>query len=438
MLSNVHERNFVAELLIKLLVSYSILILKFICFFDENVIYEQYKRLKVLLFHLEAHSTYINKSNHISTEKLFVLYSQCLDFLNSDIIVRLNAESTQDASRFITNFANNYDELLRTVKEALVLIECISSFELDPMLASLTLIIINFILELINILECSIKKFKSLNKTNFQKLFESRKKLIDKIDVSMRISSQRLENYQESVDNYKKNRHRIEEYKKFLEGSSCELDSKDIESTKQLFENYYNNNECTELQIFEMEILILISIEMLGLIGFNVFYFDTMKIRKLIATIEGLQIKANEETQKRGTEASVSEEDALNIREAVMEKLGYDKIVSLDIISSKFRKQLDSKVILSNIKGLYLLLIKMLQLLKRELQLNKCGAYIQKLLELTISVFDSISMECLFSIKSYEKLGDIAIIPLETIRTEREATVQKLKEIFSLQIEQTK
>ncbi|KAH8582123.1 uncharacterized protein ELE39_003282 [Cryptosporidium sp. chipmunk genotype I] len=437
LISNTYERNCVVDTLTKLLFSYSAILLKFSYFFNENVLHEQIKRLKEVIFHADIKSFFINKSFLIRNEKLECLYSSCFDYLKYDHINQLNYESMNEQYIFIMNIVENHTEILKPIRESQVLLEYLISFDLDLSLKLMASVLINYVSEFISLLEESVKSYKKMNKRNFRKLFDSRKDFLSRANINLRISNQKLENLMKMKVNFEKNKKFIGEYNKFLENPDQKL-TEEVSHLRKLYSDYYENNECTEEQILEMEFLLSTSMELLGLISVNILYFNKRKLSENIKFIESNIFEINKKVTMRATETNVSENVSFSIKKNIMNKLEYDKVLSFDILSSKFSNKLSGELIIKNFKTLYLCLLRILKILKKESQLNKCGKYIQELISQVISTYEYIGRECATSLKSYEECENLTILPFETIRVIRESNISKFRQIITEQVEKKK
>ncbi|POM85564.1 hypothetical protein CmeUKMEL1_18050 [Cryptosporidium meleagridis] len=434
LVSNTYERNCLVDIISKLLFSYSALLLKFSYFFNENVLHEQIKRLRETIFHANIESFFIDKYLLIDYQKLEHLYNSCFEYLKYDLINQLNIESLNQQYKFIMNMIENHAEIIKPIRESQALLEYLISCDLDSSLKSMVSILINYVSEFIGLVEESIKSYKK-KKRNFRKFFESRKDFLSKANINLVISNPRLGNLMEMKVNFKKNKQLLDEYYAFLENPDPALTEERASQLKQLYDDYYENNECTEEEILEMESLLLISMELLGLISANIFYFDNQELSKNIRFIEENISNINKKVTERGTEDNFDGEDSFRIRKKVMEELDYEKVIRLNNLSSKFGNKLPREVIIKNLKGLYLCLLNILKILKKEFQLNKCGKYIQELLVLVINAYEKIGKDCAASLKSSEKNKSLTILPLETIRVIRESTMSKCRQIITEQVE---
>ncbi|PPS97176.1 putative Secreted Protein (SKSR family) [Cryptosporidium hominis] len=437
LVSNTYERNCLVDIIVKLLFSYSALLLKFSYFFNENVLHEQIKRLRETIFHANLESFFINKYLLIDYQKLERLYNSCFDYLRYNTINQLNTESLNQQYAFIMNIVENHAKIIKPIRESQALLEYLISCDLDLSLKSMVSILINYVSEFISLVEESIKTYKK-KKRNFKKFFDSRKDFLSNANIDLVVSNQKLQSMMEMKVNFEKNKELLDEYNKFLENPDPNLTEEKVSQLKQLYNDYYENNECTEEEILEMESLLSISMELLGLISANIFYFNNQELSENIRLVEEVISNINKKVSTRGTENSFDGEYSFRIKKRVMENLNYEKVISLNNLSSKFSNKLPREVIIKNLKGLYLCLLNILKMLKIEFQLNKCGKYIQELMLLVINTYEKIGKECAASLKSNEKNESLTILPLETIRVIRESTISKCKQIITEQVEKKK
>ncbi|QOY43616.1 putative Secreted Protein (SKSR gene family) [Cryptosporidium parvum] len=438
LVSNTYERNCLVDIIVKLLFSYSALLLKFSYFFNENVLHEQIKRLRETIFHANLESFFINKYLLIDYKKLEHMYNSCFDYLRYSTINQLNTESLNQQYAFIMNIVENHAEIIKPIRESQALLEYLISCDLDSSLKSMVSILINYVSEFISLVEESIKSYKKKKKRNFKKFFDSRKDFLSKANIDLVVSNQKLQIMMEMKVNFETNKVLLEEYNTFLENPDQNLTEEKASQLKQLYNDYYENNECTEEEILEMESLLSISMELLGLISANMFYFNNQELSENIRLVEEAISNINKKISTRGTENNFDVEDSFRIKKRVMENLDYEKVISLNNLSSKFSNKLSRDVIIKNLKGLYLCLLNILKMLKKEFQLNKCGKYIQELMLLVINTYEKIGKECAASLKSNEKNESLTILPLETIRVIRESTISKCKQIITEQVEKKK
>lgn len=414
LMTDSYQESFGAEVIIKLLLSYSVLMLKFVYFFNENVLHEQYIKLKDVIFHTNIQSTFIEKSIMIDNEKLECLYNSCFTLLKYTVINQLNQESNNNQLGFLMTIINQYDKILEPIQESQKLLKYLVSCDLNSTTRSMALTVNNIVTEIIILLENSINTYRNMNKKTFRKLFESRKESLNKANIDFAVSNQKLE--------------------------SLRMMKAKFGGNKQLITN--NNDldtgNCSEEEILEMELLVSISLKLLGLMIVNFFYFRKRILLAHLESVEKCILDTNEITTARATEMNVESSANLKIKEALMNKLEYTKIVELDNLSSKFSSKSSKLKIVGNIKKLYRYLLQIVLILKKELQLNKCGEYIQQLLVPAITIFENVGKDCVASTKIYEDKTELEILPFELIRAERECLMSRYKEVISDIIEKKK
>ncbi|KAF7455721.1 putative Secreted Protein (SKSR family), partial [Cryptosporidium felis] len=274
------------------------------------------------------------------------------------------------------------------------------------------------------------RKYRESPKREFKKQFTLNKTHF--LGIDLEFYSQDFEHtlLVETNENSSNNRDLALGYMAYLNTGIWNLDQARLNEAKDLYDDYIFSGGLTESQVHEIEQLASVSVDSLGLIATLIFTFEEEKSIKIIELISDIKEKTESAIARRMTLTNLREEESIQIRESTMKRLHFGEICHHDFISKGLTSDVKREEILTDIRSLYGLLLKILKELKETFDRIPNSKYLINILKHVLVAFQIVSKESLSTMKKYSS-GPQYLITIRSIgnySSEKREKMKKFKE----------
>ncbi|KAJ1613202.1 hypothetical protein OJ252_1050 [Cryptosporidium canis] len=379
------ERSFICELLIQALLNYHQFLLKFCIIFTSDIgeRYLTHYKYFVRLFSTQTNNN--NRSKMVDINRSSEIYYYTLQFQNMELLKQLEEGFKRTSFSMFEVFRTNVEALLNTLS---MLISSLMEIQEEGLGRSLDIFVsqvVSFSISLIDDFCEIMERNEGIKPSKFKRLLEGKdryfkhisfKSSLDLQSIKIRLNSRRNSEIMNEYNSYEKTG--------LWESQKFSLD--DAVSTRN---TYYLNLDYSEEQVFRAECLVSFSLDVLCVIMYNVliFYFESNK--EIADNLNKIKGEIMEFIASRGTEANISSESSLKIKDEVKKLVKYDETQDMNVLSEVLLRSLSKEELLSSFKSQYKTLLCILVLLKGEVKSEEEPNYVGVLLSKVTSVFES-------------------------------------------------
>ncbi|PPS97027.1 putative Secreted Protein (SKSR family) [Cryptosporidium hominis] len=375
LLSCRYETNYFMENIIKFLVKYLSLIVNFSAIFDDRNYKSIHKKVSNLASYLESRSSYSNRNKILFNTHANELLRYVNLAVNNKLFSLLFTQSNNISKEVIDNIVRNWENLAHTISKMVILLEKLSSLEVDSNLRCTAKFLIGVSNDCLRMFSKCILKYYKMTTSQFNSLFASKIEQISKSTLSVELNDD-FGYLVNMGSNFEKIVRSIEAYNKFLETGDPTLSNGEIENAKSIIVNFFENGNLDETGIFKKEETALISFEFLGLAAMNLSSLDKTKFLSFKNEVEEACKSATLMINSRGTEIRLSQTVVVTIREEIRTLMRYQEFLRLDFTVMNLNNSLLKSQILYFMNFVYELLLRAFEIVRKEQSGESGGKYI--------------------------------------------------------------
>ncbi|KAF7456994.1 secreted protein of cryptosprodidium-specific SKSR protein family [Cryptosporidium felis] len=394
--SDTCEINFAAEFLAFNIISLLYNILKFLAIYEPQVIECELMVLNAIYGSVSIQLEYDNKAELVPKQRLDHMKHVLVQ--NLELVSELNSFGGFSKAFFDTASKESAAiqelllDLIQKTKDLLLLEP--DSF-LKTILMELTKLAGEWLVKFVIFSET----YKNTPRKSAIRLILASKESVEKMSLktNVRRSSESL--ISKSIEEKHKNGPLIDDYKNFLSTGNFASGSDNFSLAKELYNMYVRCDGLSEEEIFELETMILVAINIVGLVGYTIYSFDfqgfdnhSQKTCYFKEEIEG-------HMARRMTIFGISEGQYIQTRLSVIEKLDLKDLKSYHFVADSHSGQLEKSGIVVGLKWYYTFILKTLVKLKEEQKRLENCSYLKNLFSMVINFYNTFSRELLNVVK---------------------------------------
>ncbi|KAJ1608822.1 hypothetical protein OIY81_2530 [Cryptosporidium canis] len=373
-----YEINYLLEAIITYLVKYLEFTVYFSAISDHKNYKTVYRKIENVSSYLDSRSSCIKRSKMLLQYRIGELSEQIHGIVDIPLLSSLTTESGNISKESIVGVSGISKKVMGKISQMVKLLQTLSSLDVDLSLKNISKLLIKISDDCLKMFKGSIKKFNKMDKKEFESRFALRVKKIQKSAISLEITNN-LDYLSDMKRNFEGVMQMISAYNTFLETGKTHLTPRELEETKSLIADFFENGDLDEPDVFRSEEFVLNSLELLGLAALNLSLFNSEMHIKLKNEVEAAWESVMSMIKYRGTEIVLSQTVVLKVREEVRSLMECQKLVCLDFTMMNLDNSLMENDLISYIYSFYDSLLRIYELVRREQSRNIEGKYIRSL-----------------------------------------------------------